>query len=288
MSLTNCDVPYIAFGERAGAGVDYEAGLDEVAPAPTGTAAYACILNASVSNPEHSNLTMDFRPEATTTRWRLWVDVAESRNPVELSWDVSWAARGREVYLQRIVGELPTGAPIDMKTTAGTTVTEDAEFEIAYSVADSASLPLLDGWNLVGIPVMTLETVEELFGERNGAPDRDGLLWYWQGAVYDALSDSQPMNAERGYWVFALASGSVTDIAGVPADGVVMLLTGWNLLSPTAACSLPDGVMGPAWYWHAASQTYRPIHTGDQTDLQPGMGYWLFRQGEPVVVDLGD
>ncbi|OGV67545.1 MAG: hypothetical protein A3K18_28875 [Lentisphaerae bacterium RIFOXYA12_64_32] len=291
LTLSNSAVPELYSGTRTAATNEFDNGLDVVAPANPGAGqGYACFVNAAHADSAERVLTSDFRSASEAlTRWRLVVDVPDGgRGTCELGWTLAAVQPGKVIYLQRLDGETPSGTPVDMTATASVPVTADSEFEIAYAVPEQAACALVAGWNLVGIPLLTLESVADVFSDGHGGVIKTGAVWAWDGDRAHVVPDTGVLNAERGCWVYSVAGGTPVAFAGIAADGLIALAPGWNAVSPVRDTVLPflPGVKGPAWSWDSSGRCYVPVWPG--ATLQSGRGYWVFVSGAPVSLDTGD
>lgn len=163
------------------------------------------------------------------------------------------------------------------------------EFEIAYAplVDPPPALPLEAGWNLLGNPVMSIQSAETILDDGTRAAVNIGVIWYWNNVRYEAWTRDEPLSPERGYWVYCPADCETAPIRGVRADGIILLKPGWNLVSPASDCVMPavDGIAGPAWRWD--SRAYRAVSAGGT--LEAGQGYWIYvSSDQPVMVDFGE
>jgi hypothetical protein len=196
---------------------------------------------------------------------------------VVLSWDVTAVPAGKNVYLQRLAGEQPVGAPVPMTQLESITVSESAAFEIALAELQQATVELQPGWNLVGIPLMTTATLAELFPE----PARSGVAvtcYSWDGSEYGAVDLGQVLNPERGYWLHVDQEARSATFSGIVADGVLVLAgtVGWRLFSPPSRQPVPATVpfLGPLWRFETATRRYLGVAL--DTPLEPGLAYWGF------------
>ncbi|MFT5126652.1 MAG: hypothetical protein ACI8W8_000247 [Rhodothermales bacterium] len=203
------------------------------------------------------DLIADFRPAAALTRWHLRV-----RSPATLTWDVSELLESNRLLLQP-----PSSPAIDLAGSGSFAVgVAGGTFEIAHGPEESATLNLLAGWNLVGLPIMHTAL----------APPN---AWYWSGSAFRPTSVIMP---ERGYWLFADSASSTTH-QGIVADGLFSLHAGWSLISPARAHTVPLGIT-QAWQWQPAQQSLQRLQTNDS--LFPGQAYWLHAPRR-LTVELG-
>jgi hypothetical protein len=276
----------LTLGEAEAVGLGFDPNWDTPADAPPASGLAARLLDTGVADPGKQWLTQRFRPRATTSRWRLVVSGLAGRGSPDLTWDVSGADAGREIYLQEIQDEQPVGLPLDMRTQSRLSVTRDAVYEIAYALRSTWRLPLRAGWNLVGNPVMSVQPLGAILGAGARAPGRVGAVWRWDGENYTAVADAAALAPEAGHWVEAAGDGESADIVGILADGITQLRPGWNLVAPVAACAFPaaTGLAATAWVWDAAAQAYLPVGPGDT--LAAGAGCWLYLDAARSVAVL--
>jgi hypothetical protein len=89
---------------------------------------------------------------------------------------------------------------------------------------------------------------------------------------------------KKGYWIYSPGNLTTDPAMGTPVGTPTVLVQGWNLVSPAAACNPPGvGSVAAAWYWDAEDTRYRMVAHDEQ--LQPGVGYWLNAR-QAGVVDL--
>ncbi|OGV81812.1 MAG: hypothetical protein A3K19_26470 [Lentisphaerae bacterium RIFOXYB12_FULL_65_16] len=290
-TVSNSAVSELYFGNRTAATDEVDEGLDVVVPEPTaGAMGYACFVNAAATGPGDRCLTSDFRSSADAmTRWRLVVAVpVGGRGTCELGWTLQTVQPGRAMYLQRLEDEQPVGAPVDMATTSSVTVTADSVFEVAYAVPEETKLNLAAGWNLTGTPLMSLSSIAAVLSDGQGGSIKLGPVWVLDGDRERVASGTETLGAERGYWVYAPAPADSRPVRGLPADGRVLLHTGWNLISPVRDTLLPYAAefLCPAWRWDATQHVYVAVWPGEW--LWAGDAYWLNLKNGPVYLSTGD
>ena len=274
------------FGLLEGANDELDDGLDEIL-GPGESRAYL-LGPPTVTGVAGMQLMIDFRGDTEgVTRWRFVVDPVRERGDVIVNWDVSSDPTAKAMYLQRLEGEGPAGTPVDMKAVSSYAVVPGVEYEIAFGPLSPTSVDVGPGWNLIGFRVMTAAPAAVLFGSATRAPDRIGPLWVWRDGGFTRQDDRLPLAAERGGWAYCVDAGQTAVVEGIEADGLIELDTGWNLVSPAAPAPVPTGptILGPAWWWDAATRTYNAAQVGD--DLLPGRGYWI-RASQTTVIRTGE
>jgi hypothetical protein len=261
----------LAFGEAPGATDDIDPQFD--VPAPGGQPYYfVCV---TVAQPDGWALSTDFRPENTTSRWRLVLG-NDPLGTVLLTWDVADADAERRIYLQQLDTEQPVGLPVDMREQSAVIVPGNTVFEIAYARPSQLTLDIHRDWNLLGNPIMTTKTTVDILGKETRTGMLPGTIAGWTENAYRQWSDGDALEPERGYWLHSSAATRSNTIDGILADGTIRLNPGWNLVSPVADCPMPQiqGLAGPAWTWNAETQMYWPLPP--DSVLIPGKGYWFF------------
>lgn len=264
----------LSFGEDEGANDCYDV-LDVLAPSAETGRASAYLFDSMETDPDKQKLSTDLRPCRVTSRWRLVLHVPD-QVPVTLSWDVSGAMQGREVYLQELRGERPIGFPVNLRVgNAPLEATVDTEYEIVYGAPETWQLELHNGWNNIGTPLLMTEN----FGAQGEGRDLNGIslpAWIWENNAYVPIEADDAFSPETGHFVFCDVDSVTLDLVGVPPDGVIQLNPGWNLISPVATVSLPSiaGLTEPAWCWEPSTKTYSALTVGMW--LQTGQAYWMF------------
>ena len=287
LNFTDSEVTELDAGWSAAATDSFDVGTDATVPDPGNPSlAYAYLRNQDVADAGRPRLGRDIRAGgATRTGWRLLIDVPDGRGATTVTWDVSAAGPGTKVVLQRIENETCVGFPIDMTAFGGVVVSADREYEIAYGTALDFSLPMAGGWSLIGVPVVTDSTSGDILGGGGRAGQQAGPTVFYENGQYWILSENAPLSPERAYWVYMVADDGSRALNGVPADGLIRLIRGWNLISPVAACTMPlhPDLVGPAWRWDSDWQWY--LDVGDGEELEPGNGYWLFLDADEALIN---
>jgi len=144
------------------------------------------------------------------------------------------------------------------------------------------TLTLLQGWNLVSLPIVPDDPdCESVFGADIPA---DGVLAYNRDTgEYDPVSGVEPM---VGYWVYALAQTEVSVQGTVLEQGTVPVAAGWNLCGPCSPTTISGsrGLSTTAWCWDALQQCYMTV----DGILDHGVAYWLSYSGTNADIALGE
>jgi hypothetical protein len=140
--------------------------------------------------------------------------VAPVGGTVTMAWANADPGTGTVLWLQRLDGESPIGAPTDLASASSVEVAGDTAFEVVRaSLAGPGEYPVLQlgrGWNLVGIPLMTQQTGGDILIDAAGQALSRGRAHAWSGRCYRAAADGI-LNAERGYWIHDGGTGSVIE-----------------------------------------------------------------------------
>ncbi len=224
-----------------------------------------------------SELRTDTRaPGPTVLRWRLLADLPSTGGTVNLSWDFTNAnvPPDLRILLQQLDNESPAGAPVDMRSTQALPLDASAEFEIALGLEeDAGGIPLETGWNFIGIPVLTTQSIQDLLaGERTTVP----CAWRLDNSSWHRMNPTEILNPERAYWVYSPSQTQSAAVRGLPADGLFSLNQGWNALSPIHAllASGPDLGHYVLWSWHSTARVFETLAPTESA--QPFRCYWLY------------
>ena len=168
----------------------------------------------------------------------------------------------------------PTGLEIYFESTGKLIVTSNAdsvpiEIPIIITIADDIqlveiSVPFQSNWNLVGLPVETLDSNYNLIFPES----IEGTLYSYNG-TYQAVTS---LILGEGYWLRFLQDGFTT-ITGEPLEEItITLYQGWNLISGTSQISTiidPDEII--------IFGTLYGFELGyiSSDEILPGRGYWI-------------
>ena len=288
ISATNSSVNRVSFGHLPDVTDGFDPSVDtgvNVDSVPD--EAMIFLVNAVIVDPEPMKLTSDFRPEQETTRWRLMVEMPGPSMESVLTWDVSTADPGKSLLLQRLEGEIPIGRPIDLKSESSLMVSKDAVYEIAYAPESEAMISFENDWNVLSVPVMTVQSIADLFYGEISEGDFNSPIWHWDGNLFKAISMFEPLNPERAYWINVENLANQTEevvVTGIPADGMISLINGWNFISVVQESAVPDvpEIKGKIWWWDSEEQRLKIL--GDNENLIPGRGYWIYSTKKINVV----
>lgn len=282
----------------------FDVGLDTAAAAcPNDGSGCAVLVDPAAATPAQQALTRDFRTAAETLRWLLYVDPGGNGTTADLAWDVDLAEGSRALYLQplavdnatesesavqAIPGCRPFGEPIDMKAETAAAVDKPTVFEIAHAPLSSQSLACVEGWNLLGTGVMTVQSLAELLAGHTRLLRGQGSAWQVGGPLAHELKPEASPNPEHAIWLRCANSAEAIQVIGIASDALIRLQPGWNHLSPAAACPAYQNprIADPIWFWNAAKGAWCAVPAGGT--LSPGKGYSLFLQGQDsAIMDTG-
>lgn len=153
--------------------------------------------------------------------------------------------------------------------------------QVELDVAVLRVIALLDGWNLLSIP---LETSDQSFGALL-SPCTSGFF-FQTGSSYQPIASGDVLPPGEGFWANC-ASGTV-EISGQPVGSQTTSVDGgWNLIGPfadpvqaTSVTSDPPGLRQSPFYRYDAVSGYRVADS-----LRPGHGYWV-QMGAAGTLDL--
>ncbi len=256
-----------------------------MAPVAAGTDPYFYLEN-------NGKLITDARGFEEQSRWELVFKQTDSVKSGTLMLSTSSTlnvgnadtATDYKLYLQRLVNESPSGGPEDLSNLKSTpfspSVDESTTFEILYGPPQNLVPNRFGaGWNLASIPIVSDQTLTNVFGSIYSK-----TAWCWDGSRFVPADPSQPLNPEKGYWIFSAAGGDGALVSGLSTDGVMTLDAGWSLAASTA-----DGVSAPTdalgiWGWDAIGQSLFELFPGDT--LRFGQAVWIYLEAQETI-DLG-
>ena len=185
-------------------------------------------------------------------------------------------------------------------TTCGNLGVSETRNVIVNTTTKTFELPLVEGWNLISIPMEIDNTsINAVFPD---ASDGDELYVYDGGWItatyYSALpgwyGDLENIEPDKGYWYRTNTAYTAT-IEGTEAGSrSVPIATGWNLIGYTGLSEaglddlIPNANDGDELYaydggWVTATYySALPGWYGDLGTMQPGKGYW-YRANAPFT-----
>jgi hypothetical protein len=153
----------------------------------------------------------------------------------------------------------------------------------------STVLSLLQGWNLISLPIQPSDTAIEkvlssINGKYNAVYAYDGNKY--EGYVPGSLADLKKMEQGRGYWIHMTVAANL-NLSGTLQSKNVQLKANWNLVGYNSMQATPvqqalssiSGKFSVVYGYDAASKSYIgyvPGSTNNLSSLEPGKGYWIF------------
>ena len=153
---------------------------------------------------------------------------------------------------------------------------------------DSANITLVEGWNLISLPLIPLD--RDIGVVLAGIRDDVKSVWYWDAAAGHWHSykpggpeDLTEMRDGKAYWI-NMEAAQTLDIAGTEmAEGQQLppyypVVVGWNMVgfkstTPNNATIYLDGTNYVRIYYYVGGQWY--LIPANDTDMRPGLGYWV-------------
>ncbi len=135
---------------------------------------------------------------------------------------------------------------------------------------------LAEGWNLIGSPVNSAVSANNIFVDSSNKRlvSTDLFCWPPNATEYSEVSLSSNLVEQQAFWVHSNKNTESADFSGSGTRGVMTdLNVGWNLYSPVTPQSYPSG-SAAVWMWNVLEQKYDQL-TEDQA-LEPLAGYWIF------------
>ncbi len=151
-------------------------------------------------------------------------------------------------------------------------------------VVPDVRLSLSPGWNLFALPVEPLETRPEAVLSsacRAVAPDAApgtpvylGAVWGWVITPHGGrFAKAQTLLPLHGYWVYVPAAVDLVIPGRLPADRVLPVSQGWNLLGAVGDLPLrsrPGATSPVAWSWNPAAGY------GAEVALRRSLAAWVY------------
>lgn len=153
-----------------------------------------------------------------------------------------------------------------------------SELKIHYKEKFLFNITLVNGWNLISIPV-TLEnnSISSIMG--NCSYTR---VWKWNPHSTWQSTDSglKTVDINHGYWIdrIGLNDSCTISVTGeIPSSTQIDIVEGWNLVgSPSLTSNAINGLISPTLYtriWEY-NQVWTSTDSG-LTTMKPGKGYWI-------------
>jgi hypothetical protein len=166
-----------------------------------------------------------------------------------------------------------------------------ATITVRQGVFDEASIGLVEGWNLISLPLIPLDSDIDVV--LAGIVDQVISVWHWDAATEDwdtfvpgVPSDLDSMVDGKAYWInmgaanqtLNLAGTEMPEGAGVPPTYDVV--PGWNMVGVKAtnnvtAADYLDGTDYVRIYWYENGTWFTIPGPPYNDPMVPGRGYWV-------------
>jgi hypothetical protein len=265
-------VDTMLFGMQQEATNNYDAGIDQLAPPAAPAPDDNDVFFSSITNQSgYERLWKDYRGiSEDTTIWRLGMEVNNNRTML-VSWDnlpaqpsmftiqeadnswnpIAGTARSMRSGLQFVEINNTTGSRLSKK------------YLIIASTDICFDISLIGGtWNLVSLPVEPQDTSpQNLFGA--------GVTIYQWNAQEKRYIIPATLQAKVGYWVRVSADITVTVCGTPPANTLIPVFIGWNLVGCAEDMAVPAGYT--VYGWDPLGRRYIILGT-----LTKGCGNWIY------------
>ena len=242
--------------------------------------------------PGTEKLRQDFRPLEEITIWQIRFDPQSPNQSGQLTCKLHNINPDYTLLLQKLDNQSPKGAPIRLfspvenQTPTDAAInhlsfelTEPTNFELVYGPIVKMELPILyTGWNLISSPLLSLQSIDEIFGDLISE-----IVWIWNGDQFVTVPKDQPLNPENGYWIYCDKEGATKPISGLSTDGLVILDINWSLIGTIKKqTEIPEDI-SIAWEWNSKSQ-----HSQLPADsiFRGARGYWVFSKEDDALIQL--
>lgn len=173
--------------------------------------------------------------------------------------------------------------------------------------AATQKIVLQSGWNLISLQIGDVWTISD-FAEAMDVSDNLCAIWgydasqgswtTWQANIPELANNLTTIEAGRGYWV-KVSNSCVLTLDGVPWEGVVPLVPGWNLIGFSGLEEIPlKDIFGTNWDNIQQVWTYDTSIGGifkgyditalprlsDVSSVMPGCGYWVYALEDILIV----
>ena len=163
------------------------------------------------------------------------------------------------------------------------------EIEQPDEATQFISIQLYNGWNVISIPGIPVETDPKLLA----GPGSQIVFPLYQ---YKEVTDFQEVNQleqGKGYWIYTHSrSGEVITPCYIPADRyTISVEKGWNLIGSVSGEVAFDDFKGSArlersvFRWNSIDQQFDQVLPGT---LKPGIGYYVYAsRAGTLIVEAG-
>ncbi|MFC1713640.1 Ig-like domain-containing protein [Candidatus Poribacteria bacterium] len=218
------------------------------------------------------------------------IAVDEDGAPWEALWDSSGAGPGLHTLYARVYDRTYLRPP----QTWGISHYIDSQGVPITIVAESYSVQLADGWNLISVPVEAFDTS---IGSVVSLIDGDCIAFWgydvstsewlrYDLSEPDFLNDLDEVHVGSGYWALMDGPGTL-NIPGNISGSLISLQAGWNLvgcnsLTPLDMANATNSIECEFEVWTINETTgnwlgYAPGDPFNDLDvIEPGRGYWFY------------
>ena len=175
-----------------------------------------------------------------------------------------------------------TAIPADGLTPATVTVEQ--------GVFDVANITLVEGWNLISLPLIPLDSA--ISAVLAGVMDDVISVWYWNAAAErwysfapGAASDLTSMTDGKAYWINMEAARTLSMAGTEMPEGTQLppaydVVVGWNMIGfKSTATDVPaDDYLDGTEYvriYYFENGTWSLIPAPYTDYMEPGLGYWV-------------
>jgi len=226
------------------------------------------ILEGRLILPDPVNASFnDFRNDSEESMsWLVKFQPGPGGYPMLFNWDPDAFPLNGKVTLKDPLG----GAIVyeDMRLTDGYVLDDPAitSLIIDIRVETCTEITVNEGWNMLSVPFLH-ETMmkDDVFPNSTSQ-----AFWYNGGYVAE-----DPLVNSHGYWL-KFPADEIIQICGIPADGPVDLIAGWNMIGvygenvPVGSITtVPDGIVTSPFYG------FDNGYYAENTALQIGEAYWI-------------
>ena len=263
---------------------------------------------------DHPLLTTDIRPFGSDTSWFLMVDFDDASTPSRAQ--LEWGSVQLPVQKPlRIVEVEPLNNYSPIVSTSTDMLTENIleidESELSGrkvflitlgSVSESKTLTMVEGWNLVSLPVTPINPTPEAVFSNNTGKVYSGVIWGFglltENQTVPSYFEVKEVKAGEGYWVFVNRPGEVeVAINGSTVGNSLSLTREWNLIGPPTVRNIliPKSIQEqfetlqfqPVQFWdplEGVDGAYMPDQADDPlTFMEVLRGYWLYSPKKQVI-----
>ncbi len=252
-------------------GIDASLGEAELPPVPpVGTFDARFIIPAG---PGVGSL-KDYRKDTcTAATWRFAFQPGSAGYPMTVTWDASGLPAG-SFFLKDEFGGAVVNVNMKMQNSCTVVNTGVVALRIEYTATITTSVTVLEGWNMVSIPVVAPDmSPGALF------PDATSTAFGYSGGYAPAAV----LVPGRGYWL-KFGDAHTIALSGLEqGTRDVIVGTGWNLIgtfefdAPVASItSTPADIVTSTYYAFTSGYTASSV-------LSPGKAYWVKTSGSGTL-----